>query len=135
MRGKKHPDELQSQVIAALLAGQGVGEVAAQYNLDKSVVSRWKTSLPSDKLQQIATKTAEKGEQIEEALFGYLIETLTTLKEQVIIAREREYVIKQPAGEFAVLHGVMADKAVRLLEAAERARAPRSVEADSPTIG
>ena len=104
--------------MASLLAGQGVMEVASQYNLDASVVSRWKSSIPESQLQVIAIK---KGERIEHLLFEYLTETLVTLKEQAIIARERDYVTKQPAGELAVLHGVMADKAVRLLEAAHRA--------------
>lgn len=120
MRGKKHSDEVQAQVMAALLAGQGVSEVATQYKLDKSIVSRLKSRIPADKLQQVATK---KGEEIESLLFGYLTETLTTLKEQAVIAREREYVIKQPAGELAVLHGVMADKSIRLLEALHQASA------------
>ena len=106
--------------MAALLAGQGVQEVATQYRLDASVVSRWKSALPGDQLQVVASK---KGERIEVLLFDYLTETLTTLKEQAVLAREREYVTKQPAGELAVLHGVMADKAVRLLEAAHRASA------------
>lgn len=118
MRGKKHSDEVRAQVMAALLAGQGVMEVASQYNLDASVVSRWKSTIPGDQLQVVASK---KGERIEQLLFEYLTETLITLKEQTILARERDYVTKQPAGELAVLHGVMADKAVRLLEAAHRA--------------
>lgn len=118
MRGKKHSDEVRAQVMAALLAGQGVMEVASQYNLDASVVSRWRSAIPNDQLQLIASK---KGDRIEQLLFEYLTETLTTLKEQAIIVREREYVTKQPAGELAVLHGVMADKGVRLLEAAHRA--------------
>lgn len=120
MRGRKHSEEVRAQVMASLLAGQGVMEVASQYNLDASVVSRWKSAIPDDQLQVIATK---KGERIEQLLFEYLTETLITLKEQTIIARERDYVTKQPAGELAVLHGVMADKAVRLLEAAHRATA------------
>jgi transposase-like protein len=120
MRGKKHSEEVRAQVMASLLAGQGVMEVASQYNLDASVVSRWRSALPDNQLQVIATK---KGERIECLLFEYLTETLVTLKEQAIIARERDYVTKQPAGELAVLHGVMADKAVRLLEAAHRATA------------
>jgi len=120
MRGKKHSEEVRAQVMASLLAGQGVMEVASQYNLDASVVSRWRSALPDNQLQVIATK---KGERIEHLLFEYLTETLVTLKEQAIIARERDYVTKQPAGELAVLHGVMADKAVRLLEAAHRATA------------
>ena len=127
MRGKKHSDEVRAQVMAALLAGQGVMEVASQYSLDASVVSRWKSALPSEQLQVLASK---KGERIEQLLFEYLTETLVTLKEQATIAREREYVTKQPAGELAVLHGVMADKAVRLLEAAHRASA-NQVTADA----
>jgi transposase-like protein len=104
--------------MAALLAGQGVKEVATTYNLDISVVSRWRSAMPSDQLQVVATK---KGEHIETLLFEYLTETLVTLREQARLARESDYVTKQPAGELAVLHGVMADKAIRLLEAAHRA--------------
>lgn len=120
MRGKRHPDELRVQVMASLLAGQGVGEVAAEYNLDMSVVSRWKSSIPDSQLQVIATK---KGNEIEGLLFKYLTTTLNTLTAQAEIAGEREYCLKQPAGEFAVLHGVMADKSIRLLEAIHRANA------------
>lgn len=120
MRGKRHSDEIRAQVMASLLAGQGVSEVASQYNLDISVVSRWKAAIPDDQLQVLASK---KGEQIETLLFDYLVTTLQSLKNQAEIAGEREYITKQPAGEFAVLHGVMADKSIRLLEAAERARA------------
>lgn len=131
MRGKKHSDETQAQVMAALLAGQGVGQVSREYNLSKSVVSRLKNSMDLEQLEP------KKGDEIENLLFGYLQTTLQTLRNQADIVGEREYVIKQPAGELAVLHGVMADKAVRLLEAAERARAmaPRQLEAETPTIG
>lgn len=106
--------------MASLLAGQGVAEVASQYNLDISVVSRWRSAMPDDQLQVIASK---KGDQIETLLFEYLTATLTTLKSQSEVVGEREYIIKQPADSLAVLHGVMADKSIRLLEAAERARA------------
>lgn len=129
MRGKRHSDDVRAQVMASLMAGQGVAEVASQYNLDMSVVSRWRSAMPSDQLQVIASK---KGERIEVLLFDYLTETLTTLKEQAIIARERDYVTKQPAGELAVLHGVMADKAVRLLEAAHRATTAQQEQPAQP---
>ena len=105
--------------MAALLAGQGITEVATQYNLDVSVVSRWRSAIPNDQLQVVAIK---KSHEIEVLLFNYLTQTLITLDEQAKVVSEREYIIKQPAGELAVLHGVMADKAIRLLEAAERAR-------------
>ena len=54
MRGKSHNPDLQAQVMAALLAGQGVNEVARAFNLDPSVVSRWRQRLPPDQLQQLA---------------------------------------------------------------------------------
>jgi transposase-like protein len=114
--------------MAALLAGQGVKEVATAYNLDMSVVSRWRSALPGDQLQAIATK---KGDRIESLLFEYLTETLTTLKEQARLARASDYVNKQPAGELAVLHGVMADKAIRLLEAAHRASSSQQPKTQS----
>lgn len=129
MRGKKHSEQVQAQVMASLLAGQGVNEVARDYNLSKSVVSRFKNSMTGEELERLEPK---KGEQIEELLYEYLTATLTTLKNQSEIVGEREYVIKQPAGELAVLHGVMADKSIRLLEAAERARvAPKQIESEN----
>ena len=120
MRGRKHTAETQAQVMAALLAGQGVNEVSREYDLPKATVSRLKSSLTHQELERIGTK---KGEEIEVLLFDYLSATLRTLKIQAEIVSEREYVLQQPADSLAVLHGVMADKSIRLLEAAERARA------------
>lgn len=119
MRGKKHPDDTQAQVMASLLAGQGVSEIAAEYNLPESTVREWRSSLTEE---QFAEVRAKKGAQVETLLFDYLVQILTTLKAQAAVASEREYIIEQRAGELAVLHGVMADKGIRLLEAAERAR-------------
>lgn len=134
MRGKKHSDEIQAQVMASLLAGQGVNEIAAEYNLPESTVREWRSTLTPE---QVAELRAKKGEQVESLLFGYLTQILTTLKAQAEVASEREYILKQPADSLAVLHGVMADKGIRLLEAAERARAatpaqlPPAPEGDS----
>lgn len=127
MRGKKHSDEIQAQVMAALLAGQGVTEVSEQYNLPDSTVSDLKKRV-DEEFGDLRTKN--KGEQIEALLFGYLSTTLQTLKCQSEIAGEREYIFKQPADSLAVLHGVMADKSIRLLEAIHRATtAPKQLEA------
>lgn len=120
--------------MASLLAGQGVSEIATEYKLPESTVREWRSSLTSE---QVAELRAKKGEQIEGLLFGYLTQILTTLKRQAEVASEREYILKQPADSLAVLHGVMADKGIRLLEAAERARAvspaqlPAAPESDS----
>jgi hypothetical protein len=117
-RGKQTTAELRAAVIAALLAGQGVTEVASRFKLDKSVVSRIKATIPPDQLQQLATK---KGEEFGELLADYLRETIITLREQAKYFRTKEWLKLQSASEAAVLHGVCADKALRLLEAIERA--------------
>lgn len=112
--------ETKAAVLAALLAGQGVNEVATQYHIDKATVSRWKKTIPSEQLQQVATK---KAEDFGDLLANYLRETLTTLTAQAVYFRDETWLSKQPAADVAVLHGVQTDKAIRLLEAIERANA------------
>lgn len=124
MRGRKHSDEIQVQVMAALLAGQGVMEVAREYNLPESTIREW---VDSDTVAQVRAK---KGEEIEQRLFEYLVANLTALKKQAEAVSETEYIQRQPAGEIAVLHGVMADKSIRLLEAIERARQAQPRDTD-----
>lgn len=114
MRGKPHSDETKAAVMAALLAGQGVTEVAKEFGLDESSVRNWKRNLSQSTLTEINVK---KGEQLAELTFGYLTALLSALTEQASHVRTKEYVSKQPASEIAVLHGVMADKAFRLLSA------------------
>lgn len=108
--------------MASLLAGQGVGEIASQYELPEATIREWREALTSE---QFAELRAKKGEKIEELLFGYLTANLAALDAQAKVVSEREYIIKQPADSLAVLHGVMADKSIRLLEAIERARTPQ----------
>lgn len=124
MRGKKHSDEVQAQVMAALLAGQGVNEIAESYSLPESTIREWRETLNSE---QFAELRAKKGERIEELLFNYLTANLAALEAQAKVVSESEYITKQPADSLAVLHGVMADKSIRLLEAIERARAPKQL--------
>lgn len=129
MRGKKHSDEVRAQVMAALLAGQGVSEVATQYEIPDSTVSDLRKALEAE-FGELRTK---KGKEIEELLFGYLKSNLVALDAQAKVVSEREYIIKQPADSLAVLHGVMADKSIRLLEAIERARSVQPKELPANT--
>lgn len=114
-RGRAHSEETKAAVMAALLAGQGVAEVATRYKLDKSVVSRWKGQISPAQLQQVATK---KETRIDELLVDYLGANLRALKAQAEVAADEHYLRKYPPQQLAVLHGVLADKAIRLLEAA-----------------
>lgn len=115
-RGVKTPDDTLAAVMAALLAGQAVNEVAAAYKIPKQTVSRIKNELTSEQLGQVGT---EKADRIDDLLFDYLSENLKTLKAQAVIARDADYIKKYAPRDLAVLHGILADKAVRILEAAQ----------------
>jgi transposase-like protein len=127
-KGRKTPDDVQAQIMAALLAGQGVTEVAQEFGVSQPTASRLKAVL-DEKLNNLNIKK-DVGTQILE-----LLETqLNALKS---IAREvsrPEYIQKQPASESAVLYGVIADKAFRIASALEITQSePVSTAAELPT--
>ena len=105
---KEHSPEIRAAAMAALLAGQGVSEVAEEYALPSSPVSRWKAE---------ARKEAGRSDDVGELLLDYLSENLRTLRAQAVAFRDPDWLRDQEANSAAVLHGVMTDKAVRLLEA------------------
>lgn len=115
---RRYSEEKKAAVISALLAGQSVNAVAEEYKIPKSTVSRWKNS-------DIGTNGTQKKE-IGELLLDYLQENLATLRAQATFFRDEKWLARQSAESAAVLHGVMTDKAVRLLEAMSKANVPAS---------
>lgn len=115
---KQKSDDVRAAIIAALLAGQRVTEVAKQFHLSKATVSRLKKTIEPGDLKQLETK---RGEDFTGMIGDYLKETLITLSAQQKFFRNESWLSKQNAAEVAVLHGVSADKAFSLLEALERA--------------
>ncbi len=102
--------------MSALLAGQSITEVAAEYKLPRSTVAGWAAA---------ARRSAELGDptvkrEIGDLLVEYLRANLEALRAQMKVFGDADWVKKQSASEVGVLHGVCADKAVRLLEAFER---------------
>lgn len=115
MGGLRHSDDTKAACMAALLSGQSVDQVAKEYNIPKQTISRWKNG---DTLNGTdGTKKKEIGELIE----GYLRENLTTLRAQAEFFRDEKWLSRQSADSAAVLHGVMTDKAIRILEALAKA--------------
>lgn len=102
--------------MAALLTGQGVSQIAEEYELPKQTVSDWMSSLSADEIGRVRTKKAER---ITGLLLEYVNQNLETLAAQSRIAGSPEYVKAQPASELATLHGVIADKTIRILAALE----------------
>lgn len=120
MRGKAHSDETKSAAIAALLTGQGVSEVAKKYKLPDSTVRDLKKSLGSEKFAEVREK---KQEVLAGLIEGHLH---SSLKAAAAIAKQAEnadWRNKQDADKLGVFYGILTDKSVRILEAAESATA------------
>ena len=103
-----HSPEVRAAAMSALLAGQGVSAVAREYRLPESTVSRWKKE---------ARRAAGLTNDVGQLLLEYLVANLTTLQAQVVAFRDPAWLKEQPAGELGVLHGILCDKSIRLLEA------------------
>lgn len=109
---REYSNETKAQVMAALLAGQSVNEVAARYQIPAGTVKSWRRNS-----REFRPVDLQKSTEIGELLLDYLRENLVTLKAQVEHFRDPKWLSRQDASELAVLHGVVTDKAIRLLEA------------------
>jgi transposase-like protein len=115
----KYSDEQKAAVLAALLSGQAINEVAKTYSIPAGTVRSWKSRQANG--ESVATVATEKREEVGELLVTYLRENLLTLRQQAVFFRDMDWLRKQGASEAAILHGVLTDKAVRLLEALSKA--------------
>lgn len=110
--------ETKAAVMAALLLGQAVGEISAKYNVPAATIRSWK-SRQAHGGNGVATVATQKKEQIGELLIQYLRESVKSLTAQAQFFADPNWLRQQEASQLAVLHGVQADKAMRLLEAFE----------------
>lgn len=130
MRGKAHSDEVRAEAIAALLAGLGVSEVARKYNLPKQTVSRLRADL-GDQLGQVGT---ENRARLDDLLLDALASNLAAQAAITEAVSDENYIRGQDASAIAELYETLADKAIRLLEAAQAGE--QSEDADnSPSMG
>ena len=109
---RKYSEETKAQVLAALLAGQSVREAADQYKIPRGTISHWAKGRP----RQMETDGDTK-KRIGELLISYLEENLTTLAVQARMFRDEEWLKQAHPEQVAVLHGVLSDKAGKILEA------------------
>lgn len=107
----QYSDDVKAQVMAALMAGQSLSQASKEYDVPRSTVARWGRSI--DEAPKIGTQKKAIGELIVE----YLETNLIALRAQAEVFSNREWLMNQEASQAAVLHGVMTDKAIRLLEA------------------
>jgi transposase-like protein len=106
-----YSDETKAAVMAALLTGQSISGVAREYKIPKGTVGYWKSQrVDSPKLSD------PKRERMGQLIIEYVEAALLALKAQAGVFANEKYITKQSASEAAVLHGVLADKAIRILE-------------------
>lgn len=117
-----HTPEVKAAAMAALLAGQSVSSVAREYRIPKGTVSGWREAAMRE-ADGVAAPPTQKA-LIGELLVNYLETNLRALQQQAECFGDKEWLMSQSANELAVLHGVMTDKAVRLLEALGGSDAP-----------
>lgn len=115
----KYSDETKAAALAALLSGQSIGDVAKEYKIPRGTIRSWKSRQANG--ESVATVATEKKIEVGELLIEYLRANLAALKAQVDVFSNPDWLKKQSAADAAVLHGVMTDKAVRLLEALSNA--------------
>lgn len=116
--------DTKAAAMAALLQGQSVSAVAKEYDLPKGTVSGWKRqAVRKVAAEGVASGATQKAAEIGDLLTGYLQANLRALQAQAGAFADPVWLSQQKADALAVLHGVMTDKAVRLLEAFGRAEA------------
>lgn len=109
-----YDDHIKAQALAALLAGQSFSQVASAFGVPIGTLKSWKQR---DMGGVRSPDASAKRERIGVLLLDYLEEGITTLRVQARVFRDETWLKAQSASEAAVLHGVLADKQFRLLEA------------------
>lgn len=114
MSRQTYSSETKAAVLAALLTGQAASYVSREYNVPASTVKDWLSQMKSGK---ISPDDPSQKNEIGGLILEYLKANLQALKAQTELFADQKWLSRQGASELAVLHGVMTDKAVRLLEA------------------
>lgn len=117
-----HSQDVKARCMAALLAGQSTAHVAEEHGVPPRTVSTWATELGG--------MEALRSGALHNLLFTYTEENLTTLAAQAVHMRDKDWLMKQDAQQLGVCHGILSDKAIRILAAMERA-APSHAEPDA----
>lgn len=116
MTRTKIADEVKAAALADLVL-MSPAAVAAKYQLNPKTVSVWKVRELPATLEMATEVVVQKKHVIAALALSYLEASLNAQIAQAYVASNPNYINRQPAGELAILHGVLADKSLRLLEA------------------
>jgi hypothetical protein len=94
--------------------------VAAKHGLKPGTVRRLKSQELSTALAVVETDPSvitQKKQRIQSLMLEYLEASLNAQIAQAYVSADPTYINRQPAESLAILHGVLGDKFVRLVEA------------------
>jgi hypothetical protein len=115
-RGYAHDPETKAAVIAALLAGQGVAQTAAEFKLSEATVRTWRDRdvHALRQAQNLVQEKPELGERLFHLVDAYMVAAQEMVKR---VSEDAEWTKRQDASGLAVFLGVLTDKVIRILEA------------------
>lgn len=114
--GHRTYSEAEKAAALADVVLMGQGATAAKYDIPRSTLALWQSTY------NVRQDLALKKDRIGELVITYMEANLQALTAQAYVASQPEYIERQSAESLAILHGVMADKSVRLLEALHAGR-------------
>lgn len=115
MAMRRYSDEEKAAVMAALMAGQSISQVAEQYNIPTGTISNW-SAAKAHMGQVLEGQKRAIGELVLECLRSELAMLIAQSK----VMMDATWIQKQSASELGVARGISFDKAIRLLEALGR---------------
>ncbi|HEY7061746.1 MAG TPA: hypothetical protein VII06_09715 [Chloroflexota bacterium] len=122
-----YSQETKAAVLAAVLSGTPVLQAARQYGVTRAAARNWLRDLNPPEVV-----TPERSRDLGELLARYLTTSLRTLEAQARAVADPEYVKGQSAENLAILHGVLADKLIRILSAFESGAERIELDATAP---
>src|SRR3990167_5830298 len=112
----KYAHDVKAAAISRVLAGEGAAAVGRDLNIPLTTVCGWVATVPKNQIAVVHQR------ELGELVYEYTSEALAALIAQCRKAADPAWLEKQGADGLHLLHGVMADKVIRVLAAVERAR-------------
>jgi transposase len=114
-----YDDHIKASVSTGLAAGLSASDIAAQCNIPAGTIRSWKSRGIDAAADALGRETRRRAGEL---LAGYLADALAVLRNQLEVFCDQAWLEKQRASELALLHGTIADKTIRLLEALDAGR-------------
>lgn len=107
---------IKAEAIAMLLSGSSDKDIAKKLSVDPVTVYRWRKKLPANQLQAIAN---EKQNDLDSKIAMFMHRAVDGMINVAGMLADKEYCFGQKASDLGILTGVITDKLILFLEAAQ----------------